>query len=159
MRLESWDCRNGGGSGRGGGWFPWGRIKTCPSYQRGGVWEEQELWVEPASGPLNSESAQSSVGGPPGFQTCSRQCLAGGRHSEPRDQQYQGLEGGMNWAGSSGWRGEKERVKYPDPVPSSRAPKKPSRPKGAGKSCSHYFLMLAPEALRGVHQSLVTGPT
>lgn len=53
----------------------------------------------------------------------------------------------MNWAGPrgsspSGWRGEKERVKYPGPVPSSRAPRKPSRPKGAGKSCSHYFLML-----------------
>lgn len=53
----------------------------------------------------------------------------------------------MNWVGSSGSRpsgciGKRDRVKYLYPAPSSRTPKKPSRPKGAGKSCSHYFLKL-----------------
>lgn len=65
----------------------------------------------------------------------------------PRTRKYQGLEGGMNWVGSSGSRpsgciGKRDRVKYLYPAPSSRTPKKPSRPKGAGKSCSHYFLKL-----------------
>ena len=95
--LESLDCRNDGGSGQGGGWFPWGQIKTYPRYQRGGVWEEQEPWVEPASVPLNSESVQSSVGPHLGSRPRVAKWLAGGRHSKPRGQQVS--RPGREWTG------------------------------------------------------------
>lgn len=135
------------GGGGVGCWFPWGQIKTYPRYQRGGVWEEQEPWVEPASVPLNSESVQSSVWAPPGFQTWSCQVTGWGKAFQAQGPASIKAWKGMNWAGSSGsrpsgWRGKKERVKYPYPASSSRTSKKPSRPKGAGKSYSHYILML-----------------
>lgn len=84
---------------------------------------------------------------PPGFQTWSCQVTGWGKAFQAQGPASIKAWKGMNWAGSSGsrpsgWRGKKERVKYPHPAPSSRTSKKPSRPKGAGKSCSHYFLML-----------------
>lgn len=90
--------------------------------------EGQEPWVELASGRLNSESAQSSVGGPPAFQTWSRQVTGWGKAC-----QAQGPAIPRPRRGNELGRFKGQQTKR--------------RERGKG------------EALRGVHQSLVTGPT